>query len=235
MSSVGTSSSFDDTLAKLGISRSGVAGTPKLQTEAEASALGQESFLQLLVAQMKNQDPFDPVKNEDMVAQMATFSNVAGISEMNKTLKDMASRLETSNASQAISYVGKTVLVEGDLAYPNTDGTLNAVLPLDADADDVRVQISDNAGNLIRSLNLGFRSEGDAQIEWDGRTEDGGPAPAGPYKITATVRRDGTTVASPVNVWAPVTSVSLGSGGGAPMLNLAGLGAKPITAVRQVG
>ena len=168
MTAVG--SNFDDTLAKLGISRSGMAGTPKLQTAAEAGSLGQESFLQLLVAQMKNQDPFDPVKNEDMVAQMATFSNVAGISEMNKTLKDMASRLETSNASQAISYVGKTVLVEGDLAYPNTDGTLNAVLPLDAAAEDVQVQISDNAGNLIRTLQLGFRNAGDVEIDWDGKT-----------------------------------------------------------------
>ena len=229
------STNFDDTLAKLGIPRSGVSGTPKLQTAAEANSLGQESFLQLLVAQMKNQDPFDPVKNEDMVAQMATFSNVAGISEMNKTLKDMASRLETANASQAISYVGKTVLVEGDTAFPNTDGTLDAVLPLDTAAEDVQVQISDSAGNLIRTLQYGYQNEGDLAIAWDGKTQDGGAAPAGPYKITATARRAGTTVASPVNVWAPVTSVSLGSNGGAPMLNLAGLGQKPLTAVRQVG
>ena len=83
------SSSFDDTLAKLGISRTGVAGTPQVQAAGEANALGQDSFLKLLTEQMKNQDPFDPVKNEDMVAQMATFSNVAGISEMNKTLKSV--------------------------------------------------------------------------------------------------------------------------------------------------
>ncbi|MBZ4074182.1 hypothetical protein J4N35_24380, partial [Escherichia fergusonii] len=88
------------------------------------------------------QDPFDPVKNEDMVAQMATFSNVAGISEMNKTLKSVASQLSTANAAQAISYVGKTVLVEGDTAFPNQDGSLNAVLPLSESAEDVQVQIS---------------------------------------------------------------------------------------------
>lgn len=228
-------SSFDDTLANLGIGRSGTAGTPKLQTEQEANALGQDSFLKLLVAQMKNQDPFEPVKNEDMVAQMATFSNVAGISEMNKTLKDMSGRLESANAAQAISYVGKTVLVEGDTAYPNTDGSLSAVLPLDESANEVLVQISDNAGNLLRSLNYGAQGKGDVAIEWDGKTDSGGAAPAGPYKLTSSVLRNGTRIASPINVWAPVTSVSLGKDGSAPVLNLAGLGSKPLTAVRQVG
>lgn len=229
------STSFDDTLAKLGISRQGVAGTPAVKTAEEANALGQESFLKLLVEQMKNQDPFDPVKNEDMVAQMATFSNVAGISEMNKTLKSVATQLGSANAAQAVSYIGKTVLVEGDTAFPNTDGTLNAVLPLSEAANDVQVQISDNAGNLLRTINYGFQPKGDVAIDWDGKTDSGAAAPAGPYKITATVLQNGTRVAAPVNVWAPVTSVSLGSDGSAPTLNLAGLGAKPISAVRQVG
>lgn len=229
------STNFDDTLAKLGISRTGAAGTPKVQTAEEANALGQDSFLKLLTEQMKNQDPFDPVKNEDMVAQMATFSNVAGISEMNKTLKSVAVQLGTANAAQAISYVGKTVLIEGDTAFPNTDGTLNAVLPLEEGAEDVQVQISDSAGNLLRTLNYGAQGKGEVAIDWDGKTEDGGAAPAGPYKITSSVLRNGTRVASTVNVWAPVTSVSLGSDGSAPMLNLAGLGQKPLSAVRQVG
>jgi flagellar basal-body rod modification protein FlgD len=228
-------SSFDDTLAKLGIPRAGVAGTPQVQTAGEANALGQDSFLKLLTEQMKNQDPFDPVKNEDMVAQMATFSNVAGISEMNKTLKSVATQLGTANAAQAISYVGKTVLIEGDTAFPNTDGTLNAVLPLEEGADDVQVQISDSAGNLLRTLNYGAQGKGDIAIDWDGKTDSGGAAPAGPYKITSSVLRNGTRVASPINVWAPVTSVSLGSDGAAPTLNLAGLGSKPLSAVRQVG
>ena len=228
-------SNFDDTLTKLGIPRTGVAGTPKVQTAGEANALGQDSFLKLLTEQMKNQDPFDPVKNEDMVAQMATFSNVAGISEMNKTLKSVATQLGAANAAQAISYVGKTVLIEGDTAFPNTDGSLNAVLPLEEGADDVQVQISDSAGNLLRTLNYGAQGKGDIAIDWDGKTEGGGAAPAGPYKITSSVLRNGTRVASPINVWAPVTSVSLGSDGAAPTLNLAGLGPKPLSAVRQVG
>ena len=228
-------SNFDDTLTKLGIPRTGVAGTPQVQTAGEANALGQDSFLKLLTEQMKNQDPFDPVKNEDMVAQMATFSNVAGISEMNKTLKSVDTQLGAANPAQAISYVGKTVLIEGDTAFPNTDGSLNAVLPLEEGADDVQVQISDSAGNLLRTINYGTQPAGEVAIDWDGKTDDGGNAPAGPYKITASLLQNGTRVASPINVWAPVTSVSLGSDGAAPTLYLAGLGPKPLSAVRQVG
>jgi flagellar basal-body rod modification protein FlgD len=229
------STSFDDTLAKLGISRTGVASTPKVQTQQEANTLGQDSFLKLLTEQLKNQDPFDPVKNENMVAQMAQFSSVAGISEMNTTLKSVSAQLANANAAQAISYVGKTVLIEGDTAFPNQDGSLNAVLPLSESADDVQVQISDSAGNLLRTMNYGAQGVGDVAVDWDGKTDSGGAAPAGPYKLTASVLRNGTRVASPVNVWAPVTSVSLGSDGTAPTLNLAGLGTKPLSAVRQVG
>ena len=228
-------SSFDDTLSKLGIGRQGVAGTPKLQTAVEANMLGQDAFLKLMTEQLKNQDPFEPVKNENMVAQMAQFSSVTGISEMNKTLKSVADQLGGANASQAVSYVGRAVLVEGDTAYAAEDGSLAAVLPLAEGADEIVVQVSDQAGNLLRTMNLGAQPKGDLDVNWDGKTDNGGAAPAGPYKITASALRNGTRVASPVSVWAPVTSVSLGTDGGAPMLNLAGLGQKPLSAVRQVG
>lgn len=230
-----TNSSFDSTLANLGIGRTGVAGTQKLMTAAEANSLGQDDFLKLLTEQLKNQDPFEPVKNEQMVAQMAQFSTVTGISEMNTTLKNMASQLGGANAAQAVSYVGRAVLIEGDTAYGAEDGSLSAVLPLDEAADEVVVTISDKAGNLLRTLNYGAQGDGDLEINWDGKTDGGAAAPAGPYTIKSSVLRSGTRVASPVNVWAPVLSVSLGADGSAPMLNLGGLGSKPLTAVRQVG
>jgi flagellar basal-body rod modification protein FlgD len=228
-------SAFDDTLSQLGIARQGVAGTPKLQTAAEANTLGQDAFLKLMTEQLKNQDPFEPVKNEQMVAQMAQFSSVAGISEMNKTLKAMSSQLGGTTASQAVSYVGRAVLVEGDTAYAAEDGSLSAVLPLEEAADEVVVTISDKAGNLLRTINYGAQAKGDMDINWDGKTDSGGAAPAGPYTIKSSVLKNGTRVASPVSVWAPVLSVSLGADGSAPTLNLGGLGSKPLTAVRQVG
>jgi flagellar basal-body rod modification protein FlgD len=228
------SSSFDDTLSQMGIRRSGAAaGGPEVKTALEANSLGQDAFLKLLTEQLRNQDPFEPVKNENMVAQMAQFSSVAGISEMNKTLSAMATRMDSANAAQAIGYVGKTVLVEGDTAYPRTDGGLDAVVPLVEGADDVTVTISDKNGSLLRTMQFGAQRKGDLDLAWDGKTQSGDDAGTGPFKITATVVRNGQRIAQPVQVWAPVTSVSLGESG--PMLNLAGLGQKPLTAVRQVG
>jgi flagellar basal-body rod modification protein FlgD len=226
---------FDQTLTQLGIRRTGVSGTPEVKTELEANLLGQDAFLKLLTEQLRNQDPFEPVKNENMIAQMAQFSSVAGISEMNKTLAGMAERLESANAAQAIGYVGKTVLVEGDTAFARTDGSLDAVVPLAEAADELTVTISTENGQLLRTMNFGAQRRGDVAIAWDGRTQSGAEAPAGPYRIQATALRSGERLATPVQVWAPVTSVSLAGDGTAPMLNLAGLGPKPLSAVRQVG
>lgn len=226
--------SFDSTLSQLGIRRTGVSGTPEVKTALEANSLGQDAFLKLLTEQLRNQDPFEPVKNENMVAQMAQFSSVAGISEMNQTLKAMADRLDTANAAQAIGYVGKTVLVEGNTAYARTDGTLDAVVPLAENADDMTVTISDKNGSLLRTMQMGAQRKGDVAIAWDGKTQSGDAAGDGPFQITATVVRAGKRVATPVQVWAPVTSVNLSDAAG-PMLNLASLGSKPLSAVRQVG
>jgi flagellar basal-body rod modification protein FlgD len=229
MTSVAT---FDQTLGQLGIRRSGIAGAPEVKTELEANSLGQDAFLKLLTEQLRNQDPFEPVKNENMVAQMAQFSSVAGISDMNATLSAMAARLDAAGSAQAIAYVGKTVLVEGDTAFARTDGTLDAVLPLAESTEDATVTISDQNGTLLKTISLGAQRPGETAISWDGRTDSGAPAGPGPFRISASVMRGGARVAAPVNVWAPVTSISMT--GSQPMLNLAGLGQRPLAAVRQV-
>lgn len=228
-------SGFDLTMSQLGIARTGLTGDPAVRTRAESEMLDQSAFLKLMTAQLRNQDPFKPVENEAMVAQMAQFSSVAGIAEMNKTIKELASRLGGASNSDAIAYVGKTVLVEGDVAYPNTDGALEAVIALDTAAADVQVSIADMNGNVVRTVSLGAHGAGDLPIGWDGTNQDGESAGDGPFRITATAIRADGGAAVPVFVWAPVTSVSMPPDGSAPLLNVAGLGQKPISAVRQVG
>lgn len=228
-------SSFDQTLSQLGINRAGAATSPQVTPQGESEVLGQAAFLKLMTAQLRNQDPFKPVENEAMVAQMAQFSSVAGIAEMNQTLKAMAAQLNGSRNAEALGYVGKTVLVEGDVAFPNTAGGLESVVALADAADDVEVAIADMNGNVLRTLQLGPQGAGEIEIAWDGKTQAGESAGSGPFRIAATAIRDGKGAAAPVLVWAPVTSVTMPSDGSAPTLNLAGLGAKPITAVRQVG
>ena len=228
-------SAFDQTLSGLGIGRTGVASGPEVKSKAESEVLGQAAFLKLMTAQLRNQDPFKPVENEAMVAQMAQFSSVAGISEMNQTLKSIAGQLGGSRSAEALGYVGKTVLVPGAVAYPNSAGGIETVVALDGAASDVEVAIADMSGNVVRTLKLGPQGMGEVEVSWDGKTEAGASAGAGPFQIAATAIRDGKGAAVPTLVWAPVTSVTMPSDGSSPMLNLAGLGQKPISAVRQVG
>jgi flagellar basal-body rod modification protein FlgD len=236
MSTVDTSSAaFDAALAAQNVARNGATSDTPVATSAASQQLGQSDFLALLTAQLNNQDPFDPVKNEDMVAQMATFSTNAGISEMNSSLQTLATRMNDQAASQALNYVGKTVLVKGDTAYAQTGGGLTASVDLASAASAVEVTISDQAGNALRTLQLGQQKAGQVDFDWDGKTDSGATAPDGPYKITARAVTEGQGVQVPVLVWAPVTSVNVGTNGSDPTLNVAGLGAQPISAVRQVG
>lgn len=225
-------SPFDTTLANLGIARSGSAATPTVSA-AGAQTLGQADFLKLMTAQLKNQDPFDPVDNTQMVAQMAQFSSLSGITEMSATLKTIAAKLTGVSTSDAMTYVGKTVLTEGDIAYGRTTGGIAGAVELDGDATDVTVTIQDANGQTLKTLNLGQSGQGTATFDWDGVTESGEQAGLGPFKVVATATNAGKTVVSRPLVWAPVTSISMTSGN--PVLNVAGLGAIDLSAVRQIG
>jgi flagellar basal-body rod modification protein FlgD len=226
--------SFDTTLANLGINRTG-ASTAAAATTGSNAAMDQSDFLTLMTAQMKNQDPFDPVDNTQMVAQMAQFSSLAGISEMNTTLQAIAAKLGATSTTDLVSWVGRTVLTEGSVAYPRTDGTLGGVIDLGADAAEVNVVIEGPNGEILKNVSLGAVSAGETEFEWDGSTDTGEAAGSGPFKIRVAARNaDGDSVTATPLVWAPVTSVAMGSDGN-PMLTLPGIGQVSTTAIRKIG
>jgi flagellar basal-body rod modification protein FlgD len=225
--------SFDTTMQNLGINRLGT-GTKTDTSKLGKNEMDQGDFLTLMTAQLKNQDPFEPVDNTQMVAQMAQFSSLAGISEMNTTLKALSDKLGGTSLNDAINYVGKTVLTEGSIAYPRTSGGLGGAVALAKDATDVSVAIKDKDGNTLKTIVLGKQSAGAVAFEWDGKTEAGEDAGEGPFTIKATARNaDGAVDAAPL-VWAPVSSVALGSDG-KPQLNVTGVGQIPLSAVWQIG
>lgn len=229
-----TSSSFDSTLSNLGIGRSGAAATPTVQTQAQSQTLDQSDFLSLMTAQLKNQDPFSPVDNTQMVAQMAQFSSVAGISQMNTTLSSIADKLGAGSASDALSYVGRTVLTAGSTAYARTSGGIAGAVQLGSDASDVTVAIQDASGNVLKTMSLGAQSAGTVNFDWDGKTDGGADAGAGPFTVSTYAQNNGTTVDSQPLVWAPVAAVSMPSSGEA-QLTLPGIGQVPVSDVVSVG
>ena len=228
-----TAATFDSTLSGLGIARTGAAATAKVSAAGATQTLGQSDFLKLMTAQLKNQDPFNPVDNTQMVAQMAQFSSVAGISQMNTTLTGIASKLGVTSTSDAMAYVGKTVLTAGDTAWPRASGGIAGKVELADDATDVNVTITDKGGNVLKTLSLGKQAKGTIDYDWDGATS-GGTAATGPFTVSVAARNGGGTVAATGLVWAPVESVSLASGSD-PVLNVTGLGPVKVADVRAAG
>ena len=227
--------SFDSTLAGLGIKRSTTASSVLAADSAKATgALGQTDFLKLMTAQLKNQDPFDPVDNTQMVAQLAQFSSLAGISETNTTLKAISEKLGASTTADAVSYIGKTVLTAGNTAYGRTSGGIAGAVELDADAASTVVTIANANGETLKTFELGEQRAGTVDFDWDGRDATGADAGPGPFTVSA-LARDGTkAVSARTLVWAPVAAVAVPSTGPA-QLTLPGLGQIPVTAVRKIG
>ncbi|WP_331483372.1 MULTISPECIES: flagellar hook assembly protein FlgD [unclassified Sphingomonas] len=234
-------SDFDSTLAGLGVSRynkksttSGTTLDTKDTSRLGKTDMGVSDFLALMTAQLKNQDPFAPVDNSQMVAQMAQFSSLSGITEMSTTLKSIAGKLGATTLNDAIGYVGKNVLVQGSTAYPRTSGGLAGAVALDKDATNVTVTIKDKDGNTLKTIEMGKETKGAVAWDWDGKTDAGETAGNGPFNVSVTAT-DGTgNVKAYPLVWAPVTAVSMGSDG-KPVLTLPGIGNVSTDAVWQVG
>ena len=225
-------SAFDTALGNIGIARAKT-GVQVGSAATSNTTLGQADFLKLMTAQMQNQDPFNPTDNTQMVAQMAQFSSLAGISEMSSTLKAIADKLGATSVSDATAYIGRTVLTPGTTAYGRTTGGLAGAVELDADATKVGITISDASGAVLHSATLGAQSAGTVGYDWDGKLADGSDAGNGPFTVNVLAQNAGKAVTAHNLVWAPVESVSTTSG--AAVLTLPGLGQVPVTAVRKVG
>jgi flagellar basal-body rod modification protein FlgD len=198
------------------------------------TTLDQSDFLTLMTAQLKNQDPFNPVDNTQMIAQMAQFSSVAGISQMNTTLTGISTKLNATSATDAMSYVGKTVLTAGTTAYARSAGGIAGAVELDGDTTDTNVTIADAGGNVLKTISLGTQQKGTVTYDWDGTTNDGKSAGDGPFTVTVGAANNGATVTSRSLVWAPVESVAL-TAGSDPTLSVTGLGSVALSAVRKIG
>jgi len=225
---------FDSALQNLGIGRTTTSQKPTIRTAAEVDQLTQNDFLTLLTAQLRNQDPTDPVDATAQLTQLAQFSTVSGISEINSTLKSIQDKLGATSNAEALSYVGRNVLTEGNTAFPRQSGGIAGAVELAKDASDVRVSIQSPNGSVLRTLSLGPQKKGTIDFDWNGMTDNGDPAGNGPFTVNVTANNAGAIVGAKPLVWASVSSVAL-SGGGAPSLTLPGIGQIPISRVRQVG
>jgi flagellar basal-body rod modification protein FlgD len=187
--------------------------------------LGQNQFLQLLTAQLENQDPLDPTNADAFASELAEFTTATGVQG-----------LETSaTGQQAVGLVGQNVAVNGDSLTLATSGPATGAFNLSAAASDVTAVITNAAGNAIASVDLGAMPAGAQSFSWNGTGTNGVPAPPGNYTFSiAAIGSNGAAVPATTYAVAPVTGVGLG-GQSVPMIELGGgLGSVPLSSVQQV-
>ncbi|MGZ7458663.1 flagellar hook assembly protein FlgD [Pseudomonas sp. Ma2-10] len=198
-------------------------------------ALGKDAFLQLLVTQLKNQNPLEPQDNGEFVAQLAQFSSLEGITTLNDTVSGLASNYNSSQALQASSLVGRSVIAPGGTAVVDTAKSFSGTIAVPASVDPVKVKITDADGKVVRTIDLGSQAAGTSTFIWDGKDDAGEVAKAGTYTFGATATYDGQATSLVTYLPATVNSVTISQTGGELMLNLAGLGSIALSKVQTIG
>lgn len=216
-----------DTIQQLGLT-SAEASKPKKQE------LGQEQFLKLMTTQMTHQDPTKPMENGDFLAQMAQFGTVEGITGLQDSFETFATSMTSGQTLQAAGLVGHSVAYPGNEGVLGLEKTLSGSIKLDSGANQLKLNIVNQSGTTVKTLNLGNQAEGMAKFEWDGLLDDGSYAPPGVYKIDAHANVDGNNTALETYVGATVESVDLGNARKGVVLNLGQLGSVEFSKVKQV-
>ncbi len=197
------------------------AGTTTVKT-AKSSTLDQNAFLKLMTTQLKTQDPFDPVDNTQMVAQMAQFSSVTGISEMNKSLTAIAADIAGSRVGDAASWIGRSALVTSDVATPLSGGGYAGEITLPSNATNVGISLVDANGATVKQLSLGAQAAGSVPFSWDGKAADGTTA-TGPVKVVVTAANADGRVAATTSTWTDISAVQSPAGGTTKLVTSLGL------------
>lgn len=211
---------------------SGQAGSPtSASTGVNSMTATEDRFLKLLVTQLKNQDPLNPLDNSQMTSQMAQISTVNGIEKLNTTLQAMMNSSSQSQTLQAAALVGRGVLVPGGGLDMKAGLALGGV-DLSGPADGVSVSIKDANGITVRTLKLGAMEAGTHPFQWDGKTDSGAVAADGSYNISITANQGQNKVTADALQLGTVSSIMSSSQG--VSLNVGGLGAFNMTDVKEI-
>lgn len=201
-------------------------------TSAQSStAAAQDQFMKLLVTQMQNQDPLNPMDNAQVTSQLAQLSTVSGIDKMNATLTSMMANYQSNQTFQAASMIGHGVMVDGSKTTLSKGSALFGV-NLSGAADSVSVTVTDANGLPVRTYDLGAQQAGLIPIQWDGTTDSGAAAADGAYTFKVNATSAGQSVPSQSLSYGQVASVANGSQG--VTLNVSGLGTVNMADVLQI-
>jgi len=199
----------------------GVGGVP--MSTGPAGMMDQSDFLRLMTTQLTTQDPFNPMDNTQMVAQMAQFSQVAGIAEMNKSLSTIAAGLAPGRLADAASWIGRAMLTQSEFATPLPDGAYGGEISLPRDAEEVTLSFVDENGQIVHSEELGAQAKGELSFAWNGKDSEGNVKASGPLRLVVNARAGGQTINATTSAWTSIGGIQSPASGGTTKL-VTGLG-----------
>lgn len=206
MTSVSNSQNAGNPLAALNTA------STKSTTSTDTPESGQDRFLTLLVAQMKNQDPLNPLDNAQVTSQLAQINTVNGIEKLNQTLSKLLDSNQNTQVLQAASMVGRDVLAEGN-GMVLAGGSARAGFELADAADQVSVTVSSAGGQVVHRATLANLAAGIHTFDWDGKTDAGAAAADGRYSFSVDAKQGGGSAAVQPLALSRVDGVSNGSNG----------------------
>ena len=198
----------------------GVSTTSSSSLTGSNAADLQSSFLTLLVAQLKNQDPTNPMENNELTSQLAQISTVSGIEKLNTTLGSISGQIDNSQSLQASNLIGHGVMIPGTTVLAGTG------------SDKVTATITDKNGAVVRTIDIGELTAGVHSFTWDGTLTDGSTAPNGSYNVAISASNGGTQLVAQPLQFALVQGVIRGNSGNT--LDLGTYGTTTLDEVRQI-
>ncbi|MBM3375001.1 MAG: hypothetical protein FJY35_02775 [Betaproteobacteria bacterium] len=188
---------------------------PTVRTEQEKrlmkpvnDEMGQKEFLLLFTTQLQNQDPLDPMKNEQFVAQLAQFSQLEATVSMADKMNNVFDAMMGERMLQGASLIGKKVAVPNGPAILKNGAPISGIISIPNGADSIEMNVYNKLGQLVKTETMGRRMPGEVTVRWDGTDRNGQLLPDDSYRIIATVRSQGQLTQVPIATPAVVKSVS---------------------------
>lgn len=202
--------------------------------KTSGSDLTQGDFLRLMAAQLKSQDPSQPMDPSSFFNQLTQFSLVSGMQGLQSSFNTLASTLASQSSIRPSDLLGHKIMFQSGSAVLDASNGLQGAVAVPASATSVTVQIKDSAGSVVKTVDLGSPAAGTQDFTWDGHGDDGATLPPGTYSISATAIVDGAPQTATTYTTASVEGVSLGANGSSPMIDVGALGQIPLSQVFEI-
>jgi len=199
----------------------------------EQNGLGKEMFLKLLVAQLTNQNPLNPMEDTEFLGQLAQYSSLEQLMNMNDTLNTNNELTISVHNAMMMDLIGKEIKIQSNVLHWSEDATVK-ISYYHTQGTDVSVQILDETGEVVRNMYVGTKPAGENLVTWDGKDDQGNSVPFGNYLVNVVSKTgDGAEVQLPTFLFGRVTSIQYAGGNPIPYLGNQPVNPSDIVAVYE--